>query len=301
MRLRNIFLTLCLIGTFMCQAQSASAPATLFPYPTAPDELETLSDRTNYLVTHFWDRCPMQSAILKRDEFKKAFLDYISFMPYAEAHVTHESIDKLIAAYSKQPEHMLTLAELAEEAVYNGESDFVSDEIFLAFANPVIENKKINKTKKARIAHEAKVVGQTQVGQPAPELNYTLPDGTKGNLSSTKGSHVLLFVNDPDCEDCMMARVRLSADNNINDLLDSGLLKIVSIYPGDYSAEWAQQVANYNKRWIIGACPDIDEIYDLRSSPALYYLNPKGEILSKTLDVSNLLEAFRHVNNKITK
>lgn len=299
MNFRKAIFAVCLFGSMICHGQST--PATLFPYPTAPDELVTLQERTTYLVNHFWDRCNLQSAILNRDAFKAAFMDYISFMPYADVSAVHESIDRLINAYSKSPEHQLTLTEMAEDAVYNGEANFVSDEIFLPFAKAVVANKKISKTAKARIAHEAKVVEQTQVGNTAPDLKYTLRDGTSDRLSSTRGAHVLLFVNDPDCDDCRTTRVRLSADHNINRLIDDGLLRIVSIYPGDYSSEWAQEVANYNPRWIVAAAPDIDEEYDLRSTPTLYYLNPQGGILSKTLDPENLLEAFRIVNSKISR
>ena len=285
----------------MCGAQSTGNSAqSLFPYPQAPDELTTLQERASYLVSHFWDRCNMQSAILNRDAFKGAFMDYISFLPYAQADTVHNSISRLIAAYEKAPDKLLTLAELAEDAVYNGNADYISDEIFLPFANAVVNNKKISKTNKARIAHEAKVLTQTQVGQVAPELKYTLSDGTTSTLSSTRGAHVLLFVNDPDCDECRMTRIRLSADHNINQLLDEGLLRIVSIYPDDYSADWAQSVANYNSRWIVAATPDIEDEYDLRSTPALYYLNPEGVILSKTLDPDNLLEAFHVVNSKMT-
>lgn len=285
----------------MCGAQSTGNSAqSLFPYPQAPDELTTLQERASYLVSHFWDRCNMQSAILNRDAFKGAFMDYISFLPYAQADTVHNSISRLIAAYEKAPDKLLTLAELAEDAVYNGNADYISDEIFLPFANAVVNNKKISKTNKARIAHEAKVLTQTQVGQVAPELKYTLSDGTTSTLSSTRGAHVLLFVNDPDCDECRMTRIRLSADHNINQLLDEGLLRIVSIYPDDYSADWAQSVANYNSRWIVAATPDVEDEYDLRSTPALYYLNPEGVILSKTLDPDSLLEAFHVVNSKMT-
>ncbi|MBD5230148.1 MAG: DUF5106 domain-containing protein [Bacteroidales bacterium] len=301
MKFRNTITALCLFGSLICGAQSTGNSAqSLFPYPQAPDELTTLQERASYLVSHFWDRCNMQSAILNRDAFKGAFMDYISFLPYAQADTVHNSISRLIAAYEKAPDKLLTLAELAEDAVYNGNADYISDEIFLPFANAVVNNKKISKTNKARIAHEAKVLTQTQVGQVAPELKYTLSDGTTSTLSSTRGAHVLLFVNDPDCDECRMTRIRLSADHNINQLLDEGLLRIVSIYPDDYSADWAQSVANYNSRWIVAATPDVEDEYDLRSTPALYYLNPEGVILSKTLDPDHLLEAFHVVNSKMT-
>lgn len=298
---RKAIIAICLFGSTICQLAAAPSDERLFDYPEPPEELVSLQDRTTYLVKHFWDRCNMQSAILKRDKFKAAFMDYISFMPYADSLAVHESIAKLISSYKKSPEHLVTLAELAEAAVYNGEADFTSDELFLPFAKAVAENKKISKTDKARFVHEAKIVEQTQVGKVAPELKYTLRDGSKGQLSDTRGVHVLLFVNDPDCDECRTARIRLSADHNVNQLIDDGLLKIVSIYPDEYSEEWAQDVANYNQRWIVCASADVDEEYDLRLTPTIYYLNPKGEILSKSLTVAGLLDAFHVVNSKISR
>ena len=47
--------------------------------------------------------------------------------------------------------------------------------------------------------------------------------------------------------------------------------------------------------------PDIDETYDMRNPPVIYYLNGQHVILSKNLDIDNLLEAFRRVNEKIDK
>lgn len=301
MKFRKTIISLCLFGSIICQAQTNTVSGRLFSYPEPPEELVTLQDRTSYLVTHFWDKCNLQSAILNREAFKGAFMDYVSFMPYAKATDVYESIARLISAYEKSPEHLLTLAEIAEDAVYNGEAEFMSDEIFLPFAKAVVENKKISKAKKARLAHEAKILEQTQVGMVAPELKITLRDGSTSQLSDTRGAHVLLFVNDPDCDDCRTTRIRLSADHNINQLLDDGLLRIVSIYPDTYTEEWVQSVANYNPRWIVGAAPDIDDIYDLRTTPTLYYLNPEGVILSKTLEPNNLLEAFHVVNSKMNR
>lgn len=301
MSLNKIVLSICLFVTLLCQSVDVNAQDKLFEYPTPPDELETLTERTNYLVNHFWDRCPMQSAILRRDDFKAAFIDYASFFPYANAEVVLESIQRLIVTYEKKPENLLTLAEIAEEALYNGDAEFTSDDAFLPFAKAVANHKKISKTRKARFIHEANIIELSAVGAEAPDFEYTKPDGSKEKLSTTRGAHVLLFFNDPQCDECLFARVRLSADFNVNQLIEDGLLRIVSIYPDEYTEEWASQVSTYNSRWIVGAAPDVDELYDMRSTPTMYYISPKGKILSKTLVIDNLIEAFRQVNEKIER
>ena len=134
----------------------------------------------------------------------------------------------------------------------------------------------------------------------APDFTWTTPSGETGRLSDLpKGAYVLLFFNDPDCDECELARVRLAADYNLNDLIDRKLLNVVSIYPGERTDEWVDRTSVYNKKWVVGATPEIDEIYDMRNPPVIYYLNGKHEILSKTFDIDNLLEAFRVVKNKM--
>lgn len=297
--MKKLLSALCLFVILTCQAQQT--PDRLFEYPTPPDELEKLDERTSYLVEHFWDRCNLGSAILNRDAFKGAFLDYASFMPYATREASLGSIDNLIKKFQKDPKNLLTLCEIAEEAFYNGDADFTSDELYLPFAQAAAQNKKITSANRARFSHQARILGQSQVGMTIPEIEFTKPDGTKGRISEVTGSYVLVFFNDPDCDDCALARVRLSADNNINDLIDSGLVKIVSIYPGEPDEQWRQNAASYNPRWIVGAAPDVDENFDLRNPPVMYYLNKQHTILSKTLVVDNLLEAFKVVKDKISQ
>ncbi len=295
--MKHLFTTICLFVTLMCQAQQTTDK--FFEYPVPPDELETLEDRTSYLVQRFWDKCNLKSAIQKRDQFKGAFIDYVSFMPYAEATVVHQSINNLLAKFEKDPKNLLTLAEVAEEVVYNEDGEFISDEIYMPFAQAVVDNKKISSAEKARFKRQLIQLKNTAINEKAPNFTFTRTDGTTSTLDDIQGSYILLFFNDPECDDCALARVRLSADNNITELIDRGYLKVISIYPDKYTAEWAASVSHYSPKWIVGASDEVDDIYDMRNPPVLYYLNSRHKILSKTLVVDGLLDAFRMVNNKL--
>lgn len=299
--MKQLLLFILLNISLISLAQDASTPERYFPYPVPPESLESLSDRTSYLVHHFWDQCNLKSAIQRRDKFKGAFIDYVSFMPYAEATVVHESVESLINKFKNSPEQLLTLAEIAEECLYNDDAEFISDEVFLPFAQAVANNKKLKPAQKARFAYEASVLSQSQVGSKVFDLQFTRPDGTRSRLSEIGQGYVLIFFNDPECEDCAIARVRLSADHNVNKLIDDGRLKIVCIYPGEATDEWRQAVANYNDKWIVGAAADADDHFDMRNPPVFYYLNPSHTIMSKTLQIDNLLEAFHQVNSRLNR
>ncbi len=294
MNIRHILIFL----TFSAFAISGFAQERMFPYPEPPEELTTLEERTTYLVERFWERCNVTTAIRDREAFKAAFNDYISFMPYAEAEAVHKSVDALIERFKKEPERLLTLAEIAEETLYGADAEIVSDEIYLPFAQAAATNKKIPSESRKHFARHAQILSRSQVGMIAPDIEFTRADGTKGRISDLKGKHTLIFFDSPDCFDCFMARASLSADTNVNDLLDKGAINVICLYPGKSTAEWAESASTINHRWIVAASEDVDDNYDMRNPPVMYYLNPANKILSKTLLVDNLIEAFRSVNQR---
>lgn len=289
---------LAIIAVISFNVACAQSPERMFPYPEPPEELVSLGERTSYLVEHFWERCRLPESINFRAEFETAFTDYVSFMPYADADVVHKSIANLIEKFNKDPEKLLTLAEIAEKTLYLPDGEFLSDEVYLPFAKAVADHKKIKKDRKAHYVEQVNVLSCTQVGMPVPEIEFTRADGTKGKLSELTGAYTLILFMTPDCDDCYMTRLRLSADANVNALIEKGSINVVCIATCNPDDEWRKSVENYNKRWTVGAAPDVAKRFDMRNPPVFYYLSPDHKIMSKTLVIDGLLEAFRRANQQ---
>jgi len=275
------------------------ADAPLFPYPEAPETLTTMEQKCSYVIEHFWDRCNINQAFSSRSKLQQAFNDYVQIIPYANAEVVHKSVDVLIEKVRKKPNNLLVLTEMAEGVMYSDTAHIVCDEVYYPFAKAVAENKKIKSAEKARYIAHAKILGGSQVGMTAPDFTYTSTDGSQHKFSELPAGYVMLFFNDPDCADCMMARVRLAADYNIKQFIDRGQLHILSIYPGDPAdEEWKEGAKRLPDSWIVGASADVDQIYDMRNPPVIYYINNKHKILSKSMTVDQLLNAFREINTR---
>lgn len=302
--LAKIKLSVAAIGlSAMCAAaQSADGRHTYFPYPIVPESLQGITERSDYLMDHFWDFCNFKSAFSAKSKMQAAFNDYAAIMPFATSAKMQESAEKLIKQVSKNPQNLLDMAQWAEGVFYADSAKMRCDECYLPFAKAAANNKKISKAERARFDYQAKTLAGSQVGMTAPDFTYTTPDGSIGRLSDiAAGQYVLIFINDPDCSSCELARVRLAADISLDYLIDSGRMKVMSIYPGAFNPEWVEQTKTYSPKWIVGACPDIDEIYDMRSTPTIYYLNGDHMILSKNFDVDRLLHAFYVVAQKCKK
>lgn len=270
---------------------------TYFPYPTPPEALTTLSERTNYLVEHFWERCNLKSAFSSRAKLAGAFRDYVSFMPYASADTVHASISRLIEKVKGDKNNLLTLGEIAESALYGDSAEVLSDELYLPFAEAVAANKKIPAAARARFEHQAKVLANSQVGAIAPALPFVGADGCKSDLSKVESPYILLFFNDPDCDDCALVKARLAADFSTRQLIDKGILKIVSIYPDAPSDEWKESASRYPETWVTGASEDADAAFDMRNAPVMYFLDKDRKILAKNMVIDNVINAFNVINN----
>lgn len=267
-----------------------------FQYPQAPENLTTLSQRANYVVEHFWDKCNLKSAFSSRDKMAKAFRDYITYMQFAAKDTTISSINNLIKAVQKTPKNMLTLGEIAEETLYGDSAMFWSDELYLYFANAVINTKKLSKAEKARYKHHSTVLTNSMVGSKLPNFTFTTPKGEKVEFDSVNAPAIILFFNDIECADCQLAKVRLATNINLNKLIDNGVIKIVTIYPGEPSKEWETEVESYPNNWIIGANEDIYDMFDMRTSPTIYQLDDKHTIIAKNLNVEGIISVVGNIN-----
>lgn len=283
------FITNTLLFISAILSLNAEENNTLFPYPNIPEILTNLDDRSNYLISHFWDRCNLKSAFYSKDRFKQAFNDYIAIAPYAHRDTINLSIERLIKIVKKNPEHMLILGEIAQETLYGDSAQFWSDELYLPFAKAVVETKKIPKVQKARFEYHVQVLEQSQVGMPAYNFKFTNEQGNKQELTDLNATYILLFINEIDCDDCIMARARLSTNIKIQQLITEGKLLIVSINPTEADDEWKAAIAKYPTTWIKGATADIDSHFDMRMTPSIYLLDKSYTILAKNIDINTLI------------
>ncbi len=279
-----------------CAIMSLKAQETYFPYPQVPDNLGTLEARTTFLVSHFWERCDIKSALSSRDKFKKAFSDYVSFMPYADTDTIRESVTALINSVKKSPKDMLTLGQIAEETLYGDSAMMWSDELYLPFAQAVVDTKKISSTDKARFQHHVNILKHSQLGMIIPSLKVYDRDGKKTTIDTISTPLIILFFNDPECDDCAIAKARLSANIKANQLIKDGKLTVISIYPGDADNEWKDAAKSYPAQWIAVAAPDADSYFDMRMTPSLYILNRERRIIAKNMDINGVITSVSVYN-----
>lgn len=281
----------------VCHAQNDEP---LFPYPTvSEDSPMSLSERCNYLVYNFWDRCNIKESFSTLNKLDKAFGTWLSFMPYATADTVHLAIDRYIASIEKAaPKEMLRVGKMAERWLFCDSAVYMSEELYEPFCEAVVKSKKVPKADKARFQAQLQILQSSGLGKRVPAFTYVTPDGSTKSFGDVVASRVILFFNDPECFDCRLLKARLAADYNLNWLLEHGLVKLVSIYPSDPDDEWRSDAAGYPSTWEVGASPDIDTYFSLPSTPVLYYLDGRHKVLGKDVLPDNLLYTMAQIYNQ---
>lgn len=281
---------LVILSVFVASLTAGAQENSFFQLPIIPDSLQTLQDRTDFMVKHYWDFCDLKKAFSSRDKMSEAFDTYLSFMPYASADVVYAGVDNFMKQISKNSKNVLFIGELAEQKLYSDTAILQSDELFLRFANAIVNNKKVDKTAKLRYQHLVKVLSNSQPGSIAPTFEYSDIYNSTGKFSvDTTKVCTVLFFNDPECSDCNMARIRLDGDAITRRLVENGKVDIVSVYASESNQEWIEQAMNYPKEWLTVASEEVNDLYDMRRTPVFYLLNPNGAIVLRTYNVNDVI------------
>ncbi|MCM1163026.1 MAG: DUF5106 domain-containing protein [Muribaculaceae bacterium] len=298
--LKRLIFCLLMLTALAAGAQTdASQTDRYFQYPIVPDSIRTFSGRCDYLAEHFFDFCDLGKAFSNRARMGEEFKTYLTIIANATPKTAIKNAADLMKKLEKQPKDQVYLANIAEGMLYGDTARAWIDDLYLPFAEAVASNRRVDKAEKARFAQQATILKNNMVGTQAPEIEFTLPDGSTSRLTPDSTQVTVLFFNDPDCSGCSMARVRLSADISTNELIKEGKLRVVAISLVEPDEKWRQYAAEMPAEWTVGAAPDADLTFDLRNgTPDFYVLGLGNKIRFKHLDTDQLLDVTRQLKKR---
>lgn len=293
-----LLLALTAIGANAQSQDSIKMPVTPFEYPLAPDSITSLQGKTSYVMLRFWDKADLKKLMADTAKFRKAFHDYVSFIPFAHVDSIKKSVSALTSRFSNDPKAMLIIAQTAEKELFGPEADFWSEEPYMLFIRPLLTNKKVKAQDKERYLSQIKMLNSSQVGSNIAPLSYTTRHGAVHNLYDQKGDFILLLFQNEECDDCSMMRLRLEADIATGNVVKDGRLKIVIINPGKDTPGWRSAMANYPYEWEIGSSTKAAEEVDLRFMPTSYLLDNEYKIVLKNMDLNQILSLTSALNQQ---
>lgn len=260
----------------------------LFEYPQAPDSIQDLQSRSDYLMDHFWDAMDFKGKhTVDQNALNDAFSVYTTPMQFASAEKVEQSLTALLGKIAKNQALTLQFAKAAEETLYGPRASAWNDKIYLRFIDQLISSKNIKDERKLRYKRHKKLISATMRGTVPPEFDYTRPDGSTAHYLPN-GVITVIEFGDPDCDDCRMAKLKMETNVAFSDLVDKGKVNVLFI-DTNKDEGWEKKLAGYPSNWHVGASEEVEDLYDMRGTPSLYVIDREGRVAAKNISVATAM------------
>lgn len=279
-----IFVYLFCIGLASCSyAQEQQKKTKEFHLPDVPVTLTAPEDRAAYLSLHYWDHFDFaDTSLISRPEItEQAFVDFVSILPHTPK--AQESVDTLFRRALADREMLYHFISLGDKYLYEPNSPMHDEELHILFLRALVNHPGLEETDKIRPRHLLEMALKNRPGDVAADFTVVCRDGSSRRLSDIKAGYVLVYFNDPDCEDCRRVKELLSLSPVVNGLLESGRLKLLSVCVEGKTPAWekAEFPAGWMDGYDDGQRLTREQVYDLKAMPTLYLLDAEKRVILK--------------------
>lgn len=266
-----------------------------FSLPDIPDDLTDDSGRSKYLFLHYWDNYDFNNPQVFIDG--DAALGYFYIMNDVSVETSNASIKSTLTRASQNDKIFSLFIDTYRVYLMNPQSYYCDYERYLAVCEFVINDTSINKYAKYDFEFEKKIILKNRIGDKATNFSVFDKNDNIIILENLESEYVLVFFNNPDCSICEKTKKKLAESEIVNNLIDTGRLKVISIYPGNDFELW--ESATFPDKWLNGYDKDLtintQKLYYLLESSTLYLLDKDKRIIKKDVRFDVLEEYLEHL------
>lgn len=271
----------------------------LFEYPQVPDALTRVNLRSNYMILHLWDDCPLdKEPITNIESFRSTFNDYISFFVLADMEEIHQSVKDFVDKVSKNKTNLQTVLGFMETELYDLHAPYCSDDIYIIFSKYLVDNKRVDKDTKERLEIRAKMLANSRLETVMGDFPIVDAAGRSATLYSLPADYTFVFFNSDHCIDCSIYKLRLSTDIVTNKLVKSGHVSFVSVFPEELPGI-DTVMKDEPAGWCTAKMKDMEDTYDMRIVPCIYLLDKDKKILEKSPNVDSILTFMARLSGSL--
>lgn len=274
-------------GSFGVHAQSGlSSVEPLFEYPKVPDQLTKVNMRSNYMVLHLWDECPLDKEdITNVESFRETFSDFVSFFVLADYDEVEKGVKKFVDKVAKNKTNLNSVLGFVDTEIFAPQSRHWSDDVYTIFAKALLDNRKVDKNVKAMLETNLQMLANSKLDTQLGNLTFVKPRDGKATLYDLTSEYVFVFFNDGSVDDSIY-KLRLNTDVATNTLIKNGNISIVSVYSGTTPDA---KLEGEPENWYVAKLDNMQQTYDMRVKPTLYILSKDKKIIAKSPAVSQIL------------
>lgn len=258
-----------------------------FKLPEIPSLIWADSLQKAYLVENFWTNFDFadRTRAVTGEETEQLFSGFASLVTQVPSGPARTGIRKMMHGAGTDSLMVACFMDLCETYFYDPNSQLRNELLFAEALEAALASYKVDQTVTTRYRYLLNMCRKNLPGNRAADFSYTTASGKKSRMQAIRSPYLLLYFNNPGCHACETVKNTLAASSVITRLLQSGILKILSVYPDEDLTEWQAAAPDLPATWI-NAC-DKDgmirkgELYDLKAIPTLYLLDGEKNVLLK--------------------
>lgn len=267
--------------------------------PSPPSVMTEPDKMALYMAGHYWDNMDFADTLyIGQEVTEQAFASYLYLLGAVPPQAAAESVGRMMDDAKADSTMYAYFAELAEKYLYDPNSPYRNEELYIAVLQNIVAWDKIDELYKLRPQSQLDMAMKNRVGERAADFRITLSTGATRGLHDIKADYTLLYFNNPDCPACAQLTSDLTNSQIVEHLRRSGELQVVTVYPDEDLTAWRAHLADLPIDWINGydgaGVLRGNDLYDLRAIPTLYLLDSQKYVLLKdAVTAGEIDEYFR--------
>jgi hypothetical protein len=253
-----------------------------------------------YIRAHYWDGTDFtDDRLLRTPVFDNKLKKYFDKVLIQSPDTLINEYDILIEKSRPNPEMFKYLVWFA---TYHSESSEIMgfDRIFVHVVDTYYLTHQATWEKQSVVENLIKKANRIRpllIGQVAPNMIMLDTSNQPVSMYSVKSNFLILFFWDPDCGNCEQEIPKLK--DFYEKQKDSLGLKIFAVCSDSTVVKWKSAIRKKKMNWINVDGPrtltgNYHDQYDVFSTPVIYILNNRKEIIAKRLVTDQFLQFFRN-------
>lgn len=284
------------------ESPASKARQTTFVFPEIPEMLTEPEQRLSFLVRHYWDKFDFADTTLLADPAigEQGFVNFIALFPQTDSTDLTAGLDSLVKRAEPHQEAFAFLLDKADKYLYDPNSPYVNEELYVQFVRPFLASRAIGYADKSRLEFRLELASKNRPGTPATDFKFiTYPGKASSSLYATPAEQLLLVFYDPECESCRATLQALMQSDILARKLTENV-RVLAVYTEGNADVWAATASGMPRTWQVAAdtaCTVKDTpLYDLKAMPSLYLLDARKRVILKDASVSALLDYWEGDN-----
>ncbi len=277
----------------------------LLPLPDVPVSLTAPDERAAYIIAHFWDRMDFSDTLRCRNRafMEQNFVNYLSLFPHAKPEASPTHIARLLERAAADSICLGLVNDLAEHYLDDPNSPMRDEEYYILFLEGFLQVPELPEVERMRCSYSLKIANKNRKGSKATNFKFVTSNTSQQRaLCDVDSQWLLLIFYDPECSHCSETLDRISASDNLNQMIAAGLMNVLAIYTEGKRDVWEKSNGKMPKNWTVGYdCSGIvdNDLYYIDAMPTLYLLDKTKTVVLKDPTLSALDRwILQNISNK---